>query len=170
MNAFRVRDIPIVLSYPLASFGHVQTSNGRHQIKITVDERYSCVGVRFVRFSCSLSCSHAFGILWVSCMYPLMSVRSTTGQVKSFPGRLRHAHSVVVQRTCCPLLINTVHIRSVRVTCTSITRTLVGRSLSVTCLVRMRSLRLLRRQVPPLRRPPSPDKHFMQIFCPFGVR
>ena len=39
-----------------------------------VDERYSCVGMRFVRFSCGLSGSHAFSILLVSCMYPLMSV------------------------------------------------------------------------------------------------
>ena len=58
--------------------------------------------------------------------------------------------------------ICTVHIRFVRYT--SVTRTLVGRSLPVTGSVRMRSLRLPRRYSPPLRRLPSPDKHFFAIF------
>ena len=31
-------------------------------------------------------------------------------------------------------------------------------------------LRLPRRHSPPLRRLPSPEKHLLQIFCPFGVR
>ena len=58
---------------------------------------------------------------------------------------------------------NTVHIRFVRYT--SVTHTLVSRPLSVTCSVRMRSLRLPRRHSPPLRRLPQPDKHF----CKFPV-
>ena len=61
-----------------------------------------------------------------------------------------------------------MHIRFVRYT--SVTRTLVGRPLSVSCSVRMRYLGLPRRHSPPLRRLPSPDKHFLQIFCLFGVR
>ena len=60
-----------------------------------------------------------------------------------------------------------VHIRFVLYT--SVTRTLVGRSLSVTCSVPMRSLRLPRGHSPPLRRLPSPDKHLLLFFCPFGV-
>ena len=118
--------------------------------------------LQFVLLSCV---RHPVGILFVS--VDVRSVNYRTGKIVSwaitacaFCGRSTNVLSVTY----------TVHIRSVRVTCTSITRTLVGRSLSVTCLVRMRSLRLLRRQVPPLRRLPSPDEHFMQIFCPFGVR
>ena len=53
-----------------------------------------------------------------------------------------------------------VHIRFVHYT--SVTLTLVDRSLSVTCSVRMRSLQLSRRL-------PSPDKHFLQFFCLFSV-
>ena len=64
----------------------------------------------------------------------------------------------------------TVRIHFVRYTSVTRTCTLVGRSLSVTCSVRMRSLRLPRRHSPPLRQLPSPDKHFLQIFCPFGIR
>ena len=55
----------------------------------------------------------------------------------------------------------TVHIRCVRYA--SLSRTLVDRSLSVTCSAHMRSLRLPWRL-------PSPDEHFLQFFCPFGVR
>ena len=44
-----------------------------------------------------LSGSHAFGILYVSCAYPLMSV--WTGK------RVPHVHSVIVQPTFCPFLI-----------------------------------------------------------------
>ena len=62
----------------------------------------------------------------------------------------------------------TVHIRFVRYT--SVTRTLVDRSLSVTCSVRLRSLRLPRRPSPPPRRFPSPDKYFLHFFCPFDNR
>ena len=51
----------------------------------------------------------------------------------------------------------TVHIHFVCYT--SVTRTLVDNSLSVTCLAHMRSLRLLQRL-------PSPDKHFLH----FSVR
>ena len=59
-----------------------------------------------------------------------------------------------------------VHIRFVRYT--SFTCTLVDRSLSVTCPVRMRSL-LLPRPSPPRRLPPL-DKHFFTLFCSFGDR
>ena len=55
----------------------------------------------------------------------------------------------------------TVHIRFVRYS--SVTLTLVDRSFSITCSVRMRPLQLPRRL-------PSPDKHFLHFFCPFGVR
>ena len=74
---------------------------------------------------------------------------------------------MIVQRTFLSVSY-TVHIRFVRYT--SVTRTLIGHSLSVSCSVRMCSLRLSRQHSPPLRRLPSPDKHFLQIFCPFGVR
>ena len=39
--------------------------------------------------------------------------RSTAGQVKEFPGRLPHAHSVIVQRTFCPFLIWYIFVLSV---------------------------------------------------------
>ena len=55
----------------------------------------------------------------------------------------------------------TVHIRFVHYT--SATCTLVDPSLSVTCLVRMRSLRLPRPHSPPLRRLSSTDKHFFAL-------
>ena len=73
------------------------------------------------------------------CLY----ANENTVQVTEFPGRVPHAHSVIVQRTFC--VYYTVKIRFVRYT--SVTRTLVGRSLPVTCSVRMHSLRLLRRHV-----------------------
>ena len=55
---------------------------------------------------------------------------STTGQVKEFPGQLPHAPSVIVERKFYLFLD---HIRFVRYT--SVTRTFVGCSLSVTCSV-----------------------------------
>ena len=51
----------------------------------------------------------------------------------------------------------------------SVTRAFVDRSLSITCSVHMRSLRA-RRSSPHLRQLPPPDKQFLHIFCPFGVR
>ena len=61
--------------------------------------------------------------------------RSTTGQVKEFPGQLQHALSVIVERKFYLFLILYIfyHIRFVRYT--SVTRTLFGCSLSVTCSV-----------------------------------
>ena len=57
-------DIRFVRSYPLASFGHVQNFERTPPDfkKCTVDERYSCVVMQFVRFLVGLSGSHAFGI------------------------------------------------------------------------------------------------------------
>ena len=59
-------------------------------------------------------------------------------------------------------IFHMLHIRFVRYT--SVTRTFVDPSLSVTCLVRMRSLRLSRQSSRPLIRIPSLDKHFIAFF------
>ena len=61
----------------------------------------------------------------------------------------------------------TVRIRVVRYI--SVTCTLVDRSFFFTCSVRVGSLRLPHRYSPPLRRLPSPDKHFWLFFCPLGI-
>ena len=128
--------------------------------------------MRFVRFSCGLSGSHAFGILWVSCMYPLMSFRPELRTVNCRTGKRVSPTSAACSfcdRSANVLSVPyTVHIRFVRYT--SVTRTFGDRSLSVASLVRMHSLRLPRRSSQPLRRLPSPDKQFLHIFCPFGVR
>ena len=127
--------------------------------------------MRFVRFSCGLFDSHAYGILLISSMYPLKSVRPELRTVNCRTGKRVSPTSTACSfcdRSTNVLSIYTVHIRFVCYT--SVTRTFPDRSLSVTCLVRMRSLRVPRRFSPPLRRLPSPDKQFLQFFCPFGVR
>ena len=115
--------------------------------------------VRFVRFSLF---RHPVGILYVSVDVRLTSVVN---------GQYRTGNRVSWARTACAFcdrstnvlsVSYTVHIRFVRYT--SATHTLVDRSLSVTCLVPMRSLRLPRRHSPPLRRLPSPCKHFFVFF------
>ena len=90
------------------------------------------------------------------CSFNLSCEWSTTGHVTEFPGRVPHVHSVIVQPTFCPLFIRYIFVLSVI--------NLFDRSLSVTCSVRMRSLRLARRSSPQLRRLPSPDKHFFFAF------
>ena len=63
-------DVRFVRSYPLASFEHVQNFERTPPDKDhPVDERYLCVGMRFVRFSCV---RHPVGIRYVS-----VDVRST---------------------------------------------------------------------------------------------
>ena len=102
-------------------------------------------------------------------LYPLLSVRPELWTVNCRTGKRvsststacsfqRFVRSLYGTHSFCPLY------------CTSVTRTFVDRSLCVTCSVCMRPLRLPRRSLPPLRRLPSPDKHFLHIFCPFGVR
>ena len=103
-------------------------------------------------------------------MYPLMSVQPEFCTVNYRPGKI--VSWAITACAFCDRSTNvlsvsyTVHIRFVHYM--SVTCTLVGRSLSVTCSVRVRSLRLPRQHSPPLRRLPSLDKHFLQIFCPFG--
>ena len=161
-------DIRFVRSYPLASFGHVQnferTPPDKYVRWMNVTHWHAVcpVLVRFVRFSCVW---HPVGILYVS--VDVRCERSTTGQVTEIPRRVPHAHSVIVQRRFVRFFYGTY---SFFFRYTSVTRTLLGRSLSVTCSVRMCSSRLPRRHSPPLRRVPSTYKHFLQIFCPFGVR
>ena len=114
----------------------------------------------FVRFLCRLSSSHAFGTMYVSCIQSCE--RSTTGQATEFP---RGIPSAFCDRSTYVLTVSyTVQTRSVRFT--SVTRTLVDSSLSVPCSLRMRSLRLPRRPLPPRRQLPSPDIHF----CIVSVR
>ena len=105
-------------------------------------------------------------------MYPLMSVRPELRTANRRTGKRVSPMSTACSfcdRSANVLSVSyTVHIRFVRYT--SVKRTLVDRSLSVACSVRMLSLRLPRRFSPPLRHLPSPDKQFLHIFCPFGVR
>ena len=65
-------DVRFVRSYPLASFEHVQNFERTPPDK----------DVRWMNVTCALVCglfgSRAFGILKVSGMYPLMSVRPET--------------------------------------------------------------------------------------------
>ena len=95
-----------------------KASNGGHRINMSVDERYSYVGMRFVRFSCNLCGSHEFSILQYhvricQCPFDLDCERSTTGQVTEFPRRVPYAHSVFVQRTFCPFCIRYIFVLSV---------------------------------------------------------
>ena len=93
-------------------------------------------------------------------------IKVTEGISKRFPGRVQHAHSVIVQLMFCPFLIRYIFVMSV-------IHLLHVRLLTVflysTCLVCKHSLRLLGRHSPPLRRLPSPDKHFLHFVCLFGV-
>ena len=158
-------NILFVRSFSFASFGHVQN------FERTPPNKY----VRWMNVThalvCGMSGSRAVcPVLMrsVSCMYPLMSVRHELWTVKY------KTYDIVPQTsTACTFRVRltnvwsvsyTVHIRFVRYT--SVTRTWVYRSLSVTCPVHMHSLRLPRRPSSPPRRLPSPDKYF----CPFSVR
>ena len=158
-------DIRFVRSYPLSSFGHVQNFE-----RTPPDKYVRCVKVSHA-LVCGLSGSRAVCPVLVrsaSCRYPvcvrlspfdLSCERSTAGQVTEFPGRVPHVYSVIVQPTLCPFLIRYMFVLSVR---HYVTRTFVDRSLSVTCSVRMRSLRLPRRSSPPLRRL---NIYFSHTFC-----
>ena len=95
-------DIRFVRSYPLASLGHVQN------FERTLPDKY----VRWMNIThalvCGLSGSRAVCpilIVSASCHYP--------GQVREFPGRVPHAHSVIVQLTFCPLIILYIFVLSV---------------------------------------------------------
>ena len=101
-------------------------------------------------------------------MYPLMSVQPELSTVNCMTGNrvsrtVSHLHSVIVQPTFCTFLIRNIFALSV-IHLNNFTRTFVYRSLSVTCSVRMRSLRLQRRSSPPPRQLPSPDKQFLYFF------
>ena len=151
-------DIRFVRSYPLNMF---KTSNGRHRLIGPVGERYSCVRyavcpvvVRIVRFSCV---QHPVGILYVS-VDVCERINYRTGN--RVPGTST-ACAFCDHSTNVLSVSYTVHIRFVRYT--SVTLTLVDRSLSITCSVRMRSLQHLRRL-------PSPDKQFLHFFCLLDVR
>ena len=138
-----------------------------------MDERNSCVGLWFVRFSCGLpgwfSCvQHPVAILYVS----LMSVPPELWTVNYRTGnrvpKTSTACAFCVRSTNVLSISYTVHIRFVRYT--SVTCTWIDRTLSITCAIRMRSLRLLGQPSPRPKRLPSPDKYFLPFFCPFGIR
>ena len=149
-----------------------KTSNGRHRINTNGGWRLLMlwyevcpVLVRFVWFSCV---RHPVGILYV----PLMFVRPELWTVNCLTGnrvsKTSTAYSICDRSATVLSVSYTVHIRFVCYI--SVTRTFVDCSLSVTCLVCMRSLRLPLRSSMPLRRLSSPDKQFMHFFCPFGIR
>ena len=106
-----------------------------------------------------------------SCMYPLMSVLPKFRTVNY--RTIKRVSWTGTPCSFCDLSMKvlsvsyTVHIPFVHYT--SVIRMLVGHSLSVTCLVRMHSLRLPRRHSPPLRRLLSLDKHFLHSFCPLPL-
>ena len=137
MNALRVRQYPFCPAYPLASFGHVQN------FKRTPPDKYVWC-MNFTRaLVCGLPCSHAVCPVLMrsaSCRYPvcirwctfdLNCERSTTGQVTEIPRRVPHAHSMFVQRTCCPFLkrnifvlsiIHPLHVRKLTILCQFLVR------------------------------------------------
>ena len=90
-------------------------------------------------------------------------------------GQLQDRYSISCTSTACSFCDRSANVLSVsytvhiRFVCyTSVTR--LVRLLTVLRPLLMRSLRLRRQSSPPLRRLPSPDKHFLHFFCPFGVR
>ena len=105
------------------------------------------VPVRFVRFSCI---RHPVGILYVS-----INVRSTSvvnGQrIGLDKPHTRTGNRVSWTSAACPFCDRSTNV------------------LSVSYTVHIRFVRYTSVHSPPLRRLPSPDKHFLQIFCPFGV-
>ena len=112
-------DIPFVRSYPLASFGHVQnfeqTPPDKYVRWVNVTHALVC-GLSGSRSVCavlmrSASCRYPVCIRW--CPFNLSCERSTAGQVKKFPRRVQRAHSVFVQRTFCPFLIQYLFVLSV---------------------------------------------------------
>ena len=123
---FMSGDICFVRSYLLASFGHVQnfeqTPPDKYVRWMYVTHALVCglSGSRLVCpvLMCSAPCRYPVCIRW--CPNALSCDRSTTGQVKEFPGRLPHAHSVIVQRTFCPfpkryiIVLSVIHLLHVR--------------------------------------------------------
>ena len=96
---------------------------------------------------CGLSGSRAvcpFLMRSASCMYPLMSIRPELRTINYRTGKRFPRTNITcafIDRSSNVLTISyTVHIRCVRFT--SITRTLVDHSLSVSCSAHMRSLQL----------------------------
>ena len=115
VNAFCVRWYP----FCPASFGHVQnferTPSDNYVRWMNVTHALVC-GLSGSRAVCpilivSASCRYPVCIRW--CPFDLSCERSTTGQVRKFPGRVPHAHSVIVQRTFCPFLIRYIFVLSV---------------------------------------------------------
>ena len=110
-------DVSCFLSNPFASFGNVQN------FERTPPDKY----VRWMNIThalvCCLSGSRVvclFCMRLASCRYPVCCERSTTEQATEIPGRVAHAHSVIVQRQFCPFLIlqifalsiiNVLHVR-----------------------------------------------------------
>ena len=112
VNAFRVRWYPFC---PVLSIGKFWTCSKLRRdatgLRCLMDERFSCVGMRFVRFSCGLFGSHAFSILYVSVdvrsTWVNFSRQSISGQVTEFLVQISHAHFLIVQWTFCPFLNGT---------------------------------------------------------------
>ena len=101
-------DIRFVRSYPLASFGHVQnfelTPPDKYVRWMNVTHTLVC-GLSGSRAVCPVlmrSSSFRYPVCIRLCPFDFSCERSTTGQVTAFPGRVTHAHSVIVQRTFCP--------------------------------------------------------------------
>ena len=138
-------DIRFVRSYPLESSGHVQnfewTPPDIYERWVNVIHASVCglCGSRAVCPVLMRSASCRYPVCIPLCPFDLSCERSTARQFKECPGRVRHVLSVSY----------TVHIRFVHYT--SVTRTFIDRSLSVTCSVHMHTLQLPRRSSPPLR-------------------
>ena len=112
-------DIRFVLSYLLASFGHVQNFK---RTPLDTDVRWMSITRAFVCglsgstvvcpvLMCSASCRYPVCIRW--CPFHLSCEWSTTAHVKEFHGRVPHVHSVIVQLRFCPFLIRHISILSV---------------------------------------------------------
>ena len=142
-----------------------KTSNGRHHktmsggwtlLMRSVCGLSGCCAVCLVLMR-SASCRYPVCIRW--CPFDMSCERINYRAGNRVPGTST-ASAFCDHSTNILSISYTVHIRFVRYT--SVTLTLVDRSLSITCSVRMRYLQL------PWRLPP-PDKHFLHFFCPLGV-
>ena len=100
-------DISFFLSYPFASFGHIQnferTPSDKYVRLMNITHALVCClsGSRAVCLVCMRLASCRYPVYIRGCAFHMSSKRSSTGQVTEFPGRVWHAHSVIVQRTFC---------------------------------------------------------------------
>ena len=151
-------DIRFVWSYPLASFWHVQNFEQTPPDKdvqwMNVTGALVC-GLSGSRAVCpvvmhSASCKYPVCIRW--CPFDLSCEWDNYRTGDRFPqsSNERFVRFLYGTYSLCPLYICYTYV-------------IVDRSLSITCSVRMPSLRLPHQPSQPQRQLPSPDKHFLHF-------